>query len=85
MELLYICVSQQYCWHMIIEVEWEDLRQKNSPHGIFTRFYNYCWLNLEETSFICNEVEIKFIKRKDKPHNEKITVTQNFQQQSFVL
>ena len=72
MELLYICVSQQYCWHMIIEVEWEDLRQKNSPHGIFTRFYNYCLLNLEETSFICNEVEINFIKRKDNPTMKKL-------------
>ena len=37
-ERSHICVSQQYCWHMMIEAEWEDIRQKNSPRDIFIRY-----------------------------------------------
>ena len=32
------CVSQQYSLHIMIEVEWEDLRQTNSPCDIFIGF-----------------------------------------------
>ena len=39
-EQSHICVSQQYCWHMMIDAELEDLWQKNSPHDIFVRFYH---------------------------------------------
>ena len=42
-----ICVSQQYCWHMIIEAEWEDLRQTNSPHDIFIHYAHYFQFNLD--------------------------------------
>ena len=28
-ELSHICVSQNYLWHTMIEVYWEDLRRKN--------------------------------------------------------
>ena len=37
-EQSHICVSQHYHFHMIIGAEWEDLRQMNSPHDIFTCF-----------------------------------------------
>ena len=37
-ELSHICVPQQYRWNMMIEAEWEDLQQTNSPCDIFTRF-----------------------------------------------
>ena len=36
-----IFVSQQYCWHMMIEAEWEDMRQKNSPRGVYIRYDHY--------------------------------------------
>ena len=54
-ERSHICVSQQYCWHMIIEAEWGDLRQKKSPRDIFIRYAHCFHLNLDETSFLCNE------------------------------
>ena len=47
MELSNICMSQQYCWNMMIEEEWEDLQQTNSPCNIFTRFVNDFQLNLD--------------------------------------
>ena len=50
-----ICVSQQYRWHTMIEAEWEDMRQSNSPRDIFIRFAHYFQLNLDETSLLCNE------------------------------
>ena len=65
-----VYVSQQYRWHMMIGVEWEDLRQKNSPHDIFTRLSYYFQLSLDETSFICNESEIKVIGIKDNPNHQ---------------
>ena len=66
-----ICVSQQYLWHMMIEVEWEDLRRKNSPYNIFTRFSHNFQLNLDETSFLYNEGDLKVIGRKYKPRHDK--------------
>ena len=33
-----IWMSQQYRWNMMIEAEWEDMQQTNSPCDIFTRF-----------------------------------------------
>ena len=30
-----ICVPHQYCWHTMIEDEWEYLQQTNSPRDIF--------------------------------------------------
>ena len=69
-----IFVSQEYRWHMIIEAEWEDMRQTNSPCDILTRFYHYFQLNLDETSFLCNEGELKVVGRKDKPcHKNKFS------------
>ena len=40
-EQSHIFVSRQYCWHMIIEAEWEDLQHKKSPHDILTRFAHH--------------------------------------------
>ena len=70
-KLSQICVSQQYRWHTMIESEWEDLRQTNSPRDIFTRFSHYFQLNLDETSFFCNEVYLKVLGSKDKTRHEK--------------
>ena len=58
-------------WPMIIEEEWGDLQQTYSPCDIFTRFAHYFQLNLDETSFLCNEVELKFLDSKDKPCHDK--------------
>ena len=63
---------------MMIEAEWEDLRRKNSPHDIFTCFTHYFELNLDETSFLCNEGRINIIGVKDKPRQEKIAETLGF-------
>ena len=60
---------------MMIEAEWEDLRWKNSPRDIFTHFDNSFQLNLDETSFLFNEGEIKVLGIKDKPHHKKIAAT----------
>ena len=70
-ERSHICVSQQYCWHMMIEADWEDLRRTNSPRDIFTHFAHYFQLNLDEISFLCNEGELKVLGSKDKPHHDK--------------
>ena len=40
-EISQICVSQQYRWHMMIEAEWGDLRQTNSPRDIFIPYAHY--------------------------------------------
>ena len=69
--LFQICVSQQYSWNMIIEAEWKDLRQKISPRDIFTHFVHYFQLNLYESSFFCNEGEIKVLGSKDKHRHKK--------------
>ena len=71
MKRSHIFVSQQYRWHMMSEVEWEDLRRKNSPHDIFTRFSHNFQLNLDETSFLYNEDELKVIGGKYKTQHEK--------------
>ena len=71
-ELLQICVSQQYRWHMIIEAEWEDMRRKNSPRDIFTCFAHYFQLNLDETCFLCNKGDLKILGSKDKPAMKKL-------------
>ena len=71
MEQSHICVSQHYRWNMILEAEWGDLRQTNSPQDLFTRFSHCFQLNLYETSFLCNEVELKVIGSKDKPRHDK--------------
>ena len=57
---------------MIIEAEWEDLRWKNSPRDIFTRFAHYFQFNLNETSFLCNEGELKVLGSKDKNAMKKL-------------
>ena len=56
---------------MIIEAEWGDLRQKNSPHYIFICYAHYFQLNLDETCFLCNEGELKIIGGNDKPRHDK--------------
>ena len=66
-----ICVPQHYCWHMMIEAEWEDLRRKNPPHDIFIRYDHYFQLNLDENCFLCNGGELKNIGVNDKPHQKK--------------
>ena len=60
-------MSQQYCWRMMIEAEWENLRQKNLPHDIFICYAYYFKLNLDETCFLCNEGELKIVGGNDKP------------------
>ena len=55
----------------MIEVEWDDLRQTNSPCGIFTRFARYFQFNLDENSLLCNKRELKFVDRRDKPLHDK--------------
>ena len=70
-ELSHICVSQQYCWHMMIEAEWEDMRRTKSPRDIFIRYTHYFQLNLDETCFLCNAGELKIIGGKDKPRHDK--------------
>ena len=74
-----ICVSQQYHWHMMIESEGEDLRRKNSPRDIFTRFARYFQINLDETFFLCNEGELKVLGSKDNPAMKKVAVNRVFQ------
>ena len=63
----------------MIESEWEDLQQKNSPHYFFSRFSHYFQLNLDETCFLCYEGEIQVLGSKDKPAMTKIAVNQGFQ------
>ena len=70
-ELSHICVSQQYRWHMMIEAEWEDMRQKNSPRDIFIRYAQYFKFNLDESCFLCNEDELRIIANNDKPCHDK--------------
>ena len=53
------------------EMEWEDLLQTNLPRDTFTRFAHYFQLKLDETSFSCNDNEIKVLGRKYKPRHEK--------------
>ena len=36
-----ICVSQQYCWQIMIEAEWEDMRRTYSPRDIFIRYAHF--------------------------------------------
>ena len=69
-----ICVSQQYCWHMIIEAKWEGLRRTNSHCDIFIHSDHYFQLNFDETSFLCNEGELKIICGNDKPYHKKFAV-----------
>ena len=64
----------------MIEAEWEDLRRKNSPRNIFTRFSHYFLFNLDETCFLCNEGELKVIGSKDKPRHD-----QNFSDSRFSI
>ena len=49
-------VTQQYSWHMVIEMKWGDLRWTISLCNIFTCFDHECQLNLVETSFLWNTV-----------------------------
>ena len=59
---------------MMIETEWEDLWRTNSPRDIFICFSHYFQLNLDETSFLCNEGELKVVGSKDKPcHKNKFS------------
>ena len=66
---------------MMVEAEWEDLRQTNSPCDIFIHDAHFFQLNLDETCILCNEVELKIIGGKDKPRYEKIGSIQGFQLQ----
>ena len=70
-EWSHICESQQYRWHMIIEAEWGDLRQTNSPCDIFIRSAHSFQLNLDETCFLCNEGEFSIIGINYKPRHDK--------------
>ena len=55
----------------MIEAEWEDMRQKNSPRDIFIRYAHYFQLNLDQTCFLCNEGELKIIGDNDKTRQHK--------------
>ena len=46
-ELSHICVSQQYRCHMIIEVEWGDLRRTFSTRDVVTSFAYLFKLDLD--------------------------------------
>ena len=48
------------------------------PCDIFNRFDHYFQLNLDETSFLCNEGELNVLGRKEKSRHEKIAVNQGF-------
>ena len=76
-----ICVSWQYSWHMIIEAELGGLRQTNSLHDIFIHDDHCFQLNLDETCFLCNEVELNIIAGNDKPSHKKIGAIRGFQLQ----
>ena len=66
-----ICVSQHYCWHMMIEAEWRDLRRTNLPRDIFIPYVHYFQLNMDENCFLCNEDELRNIGNNDKPRYNK--------------
>ena len=53
------------------EAEWEDLQWTKLPRDIFIRFAHYFQLNLNETSFLGNEGELRVIGRNDKPRHVK--------------
>ena len=54
----------------MIDLEWGGLQQENLPRDIFTHFYRYFQLNLDETSFLCNEGELKVLWIKYEPRHE---------------
>ena len=56
---------------MMIEAEWEYMRWTNSPHDIFNHFSHDFQLNFDETSFLCNECELRVIGCKEKPYHKK--------------
>ena len=55
----------------MIEAEWGYLQQKISPHDNFICYASYFQLNLDEISFLCNELELKVRGNKDKTRHEK--------------
>ena len=55
----------------MIESDWEDLCQKNSHCGIFICFYHYFQLNLDETSFLCNEGKLRIFLGSNKSRHNK--------------
>ena len=61
------------------------MRQTNSPRDIFTRFYHSFQLNLDETSFLFHEGELKVLKNKYNPTMKQIAATKGPQQHSFGL
>ena len=69
-EQSHICVTQQYRSHMMIEAKWGDLWRTNSPRDFFS-FDHYFELNLDETSFLCNQGELTIIGCNDQPHHDK--------------
>ena len=75
----HVCVSQQHCWHNMIEAEWEDMKIKNPACNIFTYFPHYFQFNLDETSLRCNAAKLKVLGRKIDPDTKKIAVAQGFQ------
>ena len=70
-ERSHICVPKQYYWHVTIKADWEDLWWTNSPRDIFICYAHYFQFNLDETSFLCFEVELKNIGGNYKPCHEK--------------
>ena len=55
----------------MIEAEWEDLRRTKSPRDMFICYAHYFQLNLGETCFLCNEVELRIIGGNNKPRHDK--------------
>ena len=77
-ERSHVCVSQQYCWKIIIELEWEDMRMTNSTHDIFIRYYHHFQLNLDETCLLCNEGELRIIGGNNKTRHKKFQLFKVF-------
>ena len=55
----------------MIEAEWEDLWQKNSPRDIFIPYAHYFQLNLDETCFLFNGDELNIIGGNNKSRHKK--------------
>ena len=62
----------------MIEAEWEDLRETNSPSNIFICCDHFFKLNLDETCFLCNEGELNIVGGNYKPLHGKICSDSRF-------
>ena len=63
--------KQQFCWHFLIESEWEHLHQINLPTAAFVHVHAHFQLNLDETCFMCSEGSFKIIGDAARKHHDK--------------